>query len=183
MTRPIQDHEQVERAPPPRAAARAAAVARVLRRRRPPSRALRAGGRRAHPRDLRRAGALPRRARCGAADGRRAPGARVHELGDEAFRSLSRHVRADGLLAIVARPPTTLADVGEFVLVAERIERPGNLGSAIRTAAAAGADTVIVCDARTDVFHPDVVRGSVGTIFSRDDLQRSHRSRTDRRSD
>lgn len=93
-------------------------------------------------------------------------GARVHELGGDAFRSLSRHIRADGLLAIVARPPTTLADVGEFVLVAEGIERPGNLGSAIRTAAAAGADTVIVCDARTDVYHPDVVRGSVGMIFN-----------------
>lgn len=93
-------------------------------------------------------------------------GALVHELSREAFLSLSGEARADGVLAVVARPPTALRDVGPFVVVAEGIERPGNLGTIVRTAVAAGADTLVACDSRTDAFHPEVVRGSVGTIFN-----------------
>jgi TrmH family RNA methyltransferase len=93
-------------------------------------------------------------------------GALVHELSREAFLSVSGQVRADGVLAVVARPPTTMRDVGPFVVVAEGIERPGNLGAIVRTAVAAGADTLVVCDGRTDAFHPEVVRGAVGTIFN-----------------
>jgi RNA methyltransferase, TrmH family len=93
-------------------------------------------------------------------------GAVVHRLSRDAFLSVSGHVRGDGLLAIVARPATALREVGELVVVAEGIERPGNLGTIVRTAVAAGADTVVVCDGRTDVFHPEVIRGSVGTIFN-----------------
>jgi TrmH family RNA methyltransferase len=93
-------------------------------------------------------------------------GARVHELSADAFRSVCGQGRADGLLAIVARPSTSMHDIGEFVVVAEAIERPGNLGTILRTAVAVGADTVVVCNALTDVFNPDVVRSSVGTIFN-----------------
>jgi TrmH family RNA methyltransferase len=93
-------------------------------------------------------------------------GALVHHLSADAFRSVSGQVRADGLLAVVERPSTTLRELGEFVVVADGIERPGNLGTVIRTAAAAGADSVVACDVRTDVFHPEVVRGSVGAIFN-----------------
>jgi TrmH family RNA methyltransferase len=96
-------------------------------------------------------------------------GVRVLELGREAFRSISGSVRADGLVAVIARPSTALARLAlpeqPLVVVAEAIERPGNLGTIVRTAAGAGADALIVADARTDVFHPEVVRGSVGAIF------------------
>ena len=92
-------------------------------------------------------------------------GAVAHELSRSAFLSLSGRVRADGLLAVVERPSTELADVGAFVAVAQGIERPGNLGALVRTACAAGVETLIVADGRTDLFHPDAVRGSVGTIF------------------
>jgi RNA methyltransferase, TrmH family len=94
---------------------------------------------------------------------------RVVEVGREAFLSISRNVRADGLVAVVARPSTALARLAlpprPLVLVAEAIERPGNLGTIIRTACGAGTDALVVADARTDVFHPEVVRGSVGAIF------------------
>jgi TrmH family RNA methyltransferase len=96
-------------------------------------------------------------------------GVPVFELAHEAFLSISGAVRADGLLAIVARPATSLARLtlpaAPLVLVAESIDRAGNLGTIARTACAAGADALLVCDARTDLFHPDVIRGSVGTIF------------------
>ena len=44
-------------------------------------------------------------------------------------------------------------------------ERPGNLGTIVRSACAAGADALVVADGRTDLFHPETVRGSVGTLF------------------
>lgn len=94
-------------------------------------------------------------------------GARIVELGADAFESISSQVRPDGLAAVVERWPTGLARLPtrSLLLVATGIERPGNLGTIVRTAEAAGAGGLLVCDARTDVFHPDAVRGSVGTLF------------------
>jgi TrmH family RNA methyltransferase len=57
-----------------------------------------------------------------------------------------------------ARPP--------FLLVVEAIEKPGNLGTILRSADAAGCDAVIVCDPVTDIFNPNVVRASTGVLFS-----------------
>jgi TrmH family RNA methyltransferase len=53
-----------------------------------------------------------------------------------------------------------------FLIVAEAIEKPGNLGTILRSADAAGADGVIVCDRCTDIYNPNVVRASVGTLFT-----------------
>lgn len=96
-------------------------------------------------------------------------GAHVVEVGTDAFRSASANVRPDGLLALVARPPTGLARLkierSPLLVVAEAIERGGNLGTIARTACAAGAHALVVANGRTDVFHRDVVRGSVGTVF------------------
>jgi TrmH family RNA methyltransferase len=96
-------------------------------------------------------------------------GAHVVELGAAAFRSVAAGVRPDGLAAVVERPPTTLARLRPpptpLVLAADGLERPGNLGTTARTACCAGADALFVCDGRTDPFHPDAVRGSVGTVF------------------
>ena len=96
-------------------------------------------------------------------------GARVAEVGPEAFRSISRRARPDGLIAVAERWPTTLSSlalgVDPLVLVAEGIERPGNLGTIVRSACSAGAAGLLVCDTTTDVFHPDAVRGSVGALF------------------
>ena len=64
----------------------------------------------------------------------------------------------------------TLADIpakpGGLYLVAETIEKPGNLGSILRSADAVAATAVIVCDKRTDLFNPNVIRASTGAIFS-----------------
>lgn len=89
------------------------------------------------------------------------------ELSRSAFLSLSGSARADGLLAVVERWPTELARLldDELVVVTEGVERPGNLGTIMRTACAAGATALVVADARTDPFHPETVRASVGTLF------------------
>jgi TrmH family RNA methyltransferase len=95
-------------------------------------------------------------------------GADVVELGAAAFASLTER-RPDGLLAVVGRPPTALESLDlppePFLAVAVAIERPGNLGAIARTACAAGVDALLVADPRTDVFHRDAVRGSVGAVF------------------
>ena len=53
-----------------------------------------------------------------------------------------------------------------FLVIAESIEKPGNLGTILRSADAAGVDGVIVCDRCTDIYNPNVVRSSVGTLFT-----------------
>ena len=96
-------------------------------------------------------------------------GARVVELSRDAYRSVCSNGRPDGLLAVVERWPTTLATVPlvaePLLLVADGVERPGNLGTMIRSACSSAATALLSCDGRSDPFHPDTVRGSVGTLF------------------
>ena len=96
-------------------------------------------------------------------------GAEVIEVDAAAFRSIATGVRPDGLLAVVERWPTTLRSLpvggSPLLLVAQGVERPGNLGTIVRTACSSGATGLLACDTRTDLFHPETVRGAVGTLF------------------
>jgi TrmH family RNA methyltransferase len=96
-------------------------------------------------------------------------GADVVEVGSAAFRSISTGPRPDGLLAVVARWPTGLGALptsgSPLLLVAQGVERPGNLGTIVRTACSSGATGLLACDAAPDVFHAETVRGAVGTLF------------------
>ena len=96
-------------------------------------------------------------------------GARVVELGRAAFAAVSSQTRPDGLLAVVRRPSTSLAQLPiagvPLVVVCERVERPGNLGTIVRTADAAGATALLACDPQVDVFQPKTVNASVGGVF------------------
>lgn len=75
----------------------------------------------------------------------------------------------DAWLAITATPKRTLSELvlpaEPLLVVAESVEKPGNLGAILRSADAAGADALIVCDRATDIYNPNVVRASKGTIF------------------
>jgi RNA methyltransferase, TrmH family len=102
-----------------------------------------------------------------------AAGAVVFELSKEAFAKASYRDRPDGLLAVAPQWKRTLADLDHvaagadpFLLVVEAIEKPGNLGTLLRGADAAGVHAVIVCDPVTDIFNPNVVRSSTGVLFS-----------------
>lgn len=53
-----------------------------------------------------------------------------------------------------------------LIVVLERVEKPGNLGAILRTAEAAGVDAVIVCDPLTDMYNPNLIRASIGGVFS-----------------
>lgn len=99
-----------------------------------------------------------------------AAGAKVFELTKEAFAKVAYRERPDGLLAVAPQWRRSLEDLklpaAPFLLVVEAIEKPGNLGTILRSADAAGCDAVIVCDAVTDIFNPNVVRASTGVLFS-----------------
>ncbi len=76
----------------------------------------------------------------------------------------------EGIIAEVHSVPRSLDDLrlGEspLVMVLESVEKPGNLGAVLRSADAAGADAVIVCDPLTDIWNPNLIRSSVGAVFS-----------------
>ncbi len=97
-------------------------------------------------------------------------GAELFECTAEAFQKVAYRDRPEGLLALTPQVQRTLADLTvperPLVLVAEAIEKPGNLGSLLRSADAAGVNAVIVCDRCTDIHNPNVVRSSIGTLFS-----------------
>ena len=97
-------------------------------------------------------------------------GAHIFELTKDAFAKVAYRERPDGLLAVAPQWKRELRDLvlpaTPFLLVAEAIEKPGNLGTILRSADAAGCNAVIVCDPVTDVFNPNVVRASTGVLFS-----------------
>jgi len=76
----------------------------------------------------------------------------------------------EGIIAIVKTPNLSLNSLrlsdNPLLVVLERVEKPGNLGAVLRSADASGVDAVIVCDPLTDIWNPNVVRSSVGGIFS-----------------
>ena len=76
----------------------------------------------------------------------------------------------EGIIAEVHSVPRSLENLrlGEIplVMVLESVEKPGNLGAVLRSADAAGADAVIVCDPLTDIWNPNLIRSSVGAVFS-----------------
>lgn len=102
-------------------------------------------------------------------------GAEIIRCTESVFQKLSYRDRPDGLLAIAPQLKHTLKDLDEcikdkaapFFVVAEAIEKPGNLGTILRSADAVGVDGVIICDRCTDIHNPNVVRASVGTLFTR----------------
>lgn len=97
-------------------------------------------------------------------------GSEIVAVAEEPFRKASYRDRPEGLLAVAVRFGTGLDRIpltgNPLVLVAESIEKPGNLGTMLRTAEAAGAAGVIVADPTTDPFNPNVVRASLGTLFT-----------------
>lgn len=94
----------------------------------------------------------------------------VFELPDFLFQKISYRDRPDGLVGIAHQMKTKLSDLKKsgpaLYVIAEAIEKPGNLGTILRSSDGVGADGVIICDRCTDIYNPNVVRASVGTLFT-----------------
>lgn len=102
-----------------------------------------------------------------------AQGGELVELSPVAFAKLSQRQNPDGIALHVHIPPRAEAPLGgvtlgddALVLVLDGIEKPGNLGALLRTADAVGVDLVIVCGSGTDLFNPNVIRASQGSVFA-----------------
>ncbi|MCX6987899.1 MAG: RNA methyltransferase [Chlamydiae bacterium] len=101
-------------------------------------------------------------------------GADIFSCDPKVFKKLSYRDRPDGLIAVASQMKLSLDALSRkiqgkqnpFFLVAESIEKPGNLGTILRSCDAVGADGVIICDRCTDIYNPNVVRASVGTLFT-----------------
>ena len=97
-------------------------------------------------------------------------GAETLSVSPAVFDKMSQRENPDGWLAVFPIPRVALEDLdlgtSPLLIVAEAIEKPGNLGAILRTADASGVDAVLVCDPRVDAYSPNVVRASRGTIFT-----------------
>ncbi|MBT1704791.1 TrmH family RNA methyltransferase [Chryseosolibacter indicus] len=88
----------------------------------------------------------------------------------EVFEKIAIREGTGGVIAIAQQKKHTLDQVkltaNPLLLVLESVEKPGNLGAVLRTADAAGVDAVIISDPQTDFYNPNVIRSSVGCVFS-----------------
>lgn len=93
------------------------------------------------------------------------------EITKEIFDKISYREHPDGYFVLAKPKYLDLAEIKikpkPFIIVLESVEKPGNLGAILRTADAAGADAVIVCDPQTDIYNPNVIRASQGTVFTK----------------
>ncbi len=98
------------------------------------------------------------------------PTAETLTVSRNVFEKVSYRENPDGWLAIFPIPHSTFDNLTlgktPLIIVAESVEKPGNLGAILRTADAAQVDAVLLCDPRVDLWNPNVVRASRGAVFS-----------------
>jgi TrmH family RNA methyltransferase len=95
--------------------------------------------------------------------------AEIFDVTPAVYYKLAFGARREGLVVVGETPHRRLQDLQlppqPIVAVLEGIEKPGNLGAIVRSADAAGVDAVIVADGRTDIYNPNTIRASLGTVF------------------
>ncbi len=95
---------------------------------------------------------------------------RAFAVSADVYAKIAYRGSTEGVVAEVKSRHHTLADLKlsehPLIVVLESVEKPGNLGAVLRSADAAGADAVIVCDPLTDLYNPNLIRSSLGAIFS-----------------
>ncbi len=94
----------------------------------------------------------------------------VYAVSPEVYAKLAYRSNSGGIVLVVPYLQQDLDALPErspcFYAVIEGVEKPGNLGAILRTADAAGVDGVVVCSGATDIHNPNVVRASLGTLFT-----------------
>ena len=97
-------------------------------------------------------------------------GVRITTVSPVVFDRIAFGDRVEGIVAVLRAPGTDLASLRlpaePLVLVLEAVEKPGNLGAALRSADGAGVDALLAADPRTDPFNPNAIRASLGTAFT-----------------
>jgi len=92
------------------------------------------------------------------------------EINKEVYQKLAYRDTTEGILAVAKTKSLTLSDLklpeNPLILVLESIEKPGNNGAMLRTCDAANIDAVIIANPKTDLYNPNIVRSSVGCLFT-----------------
>ena len=93
------------------------------------------------------------------------------EINKDVYKKLAYRDTTEGIIAVAKSKSLLLSDLqlskNPLILVAESPEKPGNLGAILRTADAANLDAVIIANPKSDLYNPNVVRSSVGCLFTR----------------
>jgi len=92
-------------------------------------------------------------------------------ISKDVYQRLAHRDKTEGVLAVAKSKPHTLEDLklnakNLLILVAEAPEKPGNIGALLRTADAASLDAVIIANPKSDLYNPNIIRSSVGCIFT-----------------
>ena len=94
----------------------------------------------------------------------------LFQVSIEVYDKIAYRGGTEGIIAEVKVKNLILSDLrlkeNPLIVVLESVEKPGNLGAVLRSADAAGADAMIVCDPLTDIYNPNVIRASTGAIFT-----------------
>ena len=94
----------------------------------------------------------------------------VIEIPEQIYRKVAYRESTEGIIAEVAYKSLKLEDLklpeNPLIVVLESVEKPGNLGAVLRSADAAGADAVLICDPLTDLYNPNLIRASIGAVFT-----------------
>ncbi len=94
----------------------------------------------------------------------------VVRVSQHVFSKIAFGERAEGVVGVAPAPQPTLADLklrdAPLVAVLENVEKPGNLGAVLRSADGAAVDALVAADGGTDLFNPNAIRASLGTIFT-----------------
>ncbi len=92
------------------------------------------------------------------------------EINKEIYQKLAYRDTTEGIIAVAKTKSLQLSDLklgkNPLILVVEAIEKPGNLGAMLRTSDAARVDAVIIANPKTDLYNPNVIRSSVGCLFT-----------------
>lgn len=93
------------------------------------------------------------------------------EISKEVYEKLAYRTTTEGILAICKSKNILISELlfskkNPLILIAEAPEKPGNIGALLRTADAANVDAVIIANAKTDLYNPNIIRSSVGCIFT-----------------
>ncbi|MCR5408852.1 MAG: RNA methyltransferase [Bacteroidales bacterium] len=98
------------------------------------------------------------------------PESLIIEIPSQLYRKIAYREGTEGIIAEVEARQTCLEDLvlseNPLIVVLEAVEKPGNLGAVLRSADAAGASAVIVCDPLTDIYNPNLIRASIGAVFT-----------------
>lgn len=94
----------------------------------------------------------------------------IIEIPEQLYRKAAYRESTEGIIAEVEYKSLKLDDLqlpeNPLIMVLESVEKPGNLGAVLRSADAAGVDAVIFCDPLTDLYNPNLIRASIGAIFT-----------------